>query len=124
MYMTDGGSGARFCTPDRGLATVVLGAGRRAAGAACQRRQQAGLCAALRALLPAALPLLPVDSPRRSRRTGRPAIDVRERLRGAAKGPARRAAASLAVPDRPQRSHLCHPAPPPGGGAVGGIGVL
>ena len=124
MYMSNGGSGACLCTPERGLAAALLRAGRRAPRAPGRRRQQAGLRAALRALLPAAVSLLPVDRPRRPRRAGRPPIDVRERVRRTAKGPARRAAAPVAVPDRAQRGRFGHPAAPPGEGSVGGIGPL
>src|ERR1700748_1436992 len=102
MYMSDGGSGACLCTPDRGLAAAVLGAGRRASRAPGRRREKAGLRAAVRAPPPAVVSLLPFDRPRRPRRAGRPAIDVRERVRGAAKATTRRAAAPVALPDRAQ----------------------
>src|SRR5438105_9072075 len=107
-------SGAGAWTDDPALAP-----GRRTAGRTRGRRERARVYGTVRALSPAAVPLLPLDPARRCRRAGCPAVD----LRGCAGRPtavqAQRATTAVALPDRAQRGDLADSAAPGSrGGAV------
>ena len=99
--------------------------GRRATSPACRPRGRARLRGGVRALPPAAVPLLPVDRARRCRRAGCAPVHVHARTVGAEARSAQRTAAAVAVPARAQRVDLgATPAPGrlwPGAAGCGSI---
>src|SRR6185437_12755009 len=76
---------------------------RRAACAARLQGQRAGICRAVLAPPPSALPLLPLDRARRGRRPGRAAERDDARACVSALRRARSCREAVVVPDRPQR---------------------
>ena len=102
---------------DHAAVAAAATARRRAAGAAGGPGQLARVRRGIRALPPAAVPLLPLDPARRRRCAGCAPVDVHARVGGAEARSTERAAASVAVPDRPQRVDLAAaPAPARRGG--------
>src|SRR6185437_16404626 len=99
--------------------TAVAEGRRGAAGPPRGRGKRAGVRRALRALSPDPVSLLPFAGAQRQRCAGRASVDI---CRGARRAPARtarRAAATVAVPNRSQRVRLDAPAAPAGRGPFG-----
>lgn len=70
-----------------------------------RQRQRARVHTLVRALPPAAVPVLPLDREARPGRAGRASVGIRGCACGPAPRAARRAVATVAVPDRAQRGH-------------------
>ena len=108
------GNGNRFAggrTDSRGRAADPVGAfERRAARSPSRAWEPARVCGPVRALPPAAVPVLPIDPSQRPGCPGRAPVDVRRCAVGATARAAQRAAASVAVPDRAQRVDRGDPA--------------
>ena len=103
---------AHIATPPRPASERPDASGpaqRRPAGPTGQRGQRARIRHAVLTFSPAALPLLPLDGPPRGGCPGRAAVHLHGCPERAAARPARRAAAPLAVPHRPQRVDFAAP---------------
>jgi hypothetical protein len=123
--MGDRSAYLRFLVHARRTAAVAVGGrGRRAAGVPERGGERVGVRGTLRAVSPAAVPVLPLDRAHRRRCSGCAAVRVRQRVYGAEAWSARRAVASVAVPDRAQRGRVAASPTPAGGRIVGGVGVL